>query len=157
MMRLPIVFLVLSLAGTRAKGQQPGLPVRAELHVEFGLHPLRHSLQQPAAPAFRADSDSVYSESDVEEKPVRDSSPMLVYPRLLREAEIEGVVVVEAIIDTLGRAEPTSLRVVQTANPGFNESAKDNVLDTRFRPGRVHGKAVRVLVRLPIRFRLKSH
>jgi TonB family protein len=82
---------------------------------------------------------------------------MLVYPRLLREAEIEGEVMVEAIIDTLGRAEPTSLRVVQTANPGFNEVAEDNVLDTRFRPGRVHGKAVRVLVRLPIRFRLRSH
>lgn len=152
MMRLPIVFLVLSLAGTRAKGQQPAL-----LRVEFGLHPLRHRLQQPTAPVVRVDSDSVYSESDVEEKPVRDSSPMLVYPRLLREAEIEGEVVIEAIIDTLGRAEPTSLRVVQTANPGFNESAKDNVLDTRFRPGRVHGNAVRVLVRLPIRFRLKSH
>src|SRR5262249_54942392 len=98
-----------------------------------------------------------YSESDVQERPIRDSSPMLVYPRLLREAEIEGEVVLQFIVDTLGRVEPTSLQVVQTANPGFNESAKDNVLDTRFRPGRVHGKGVRVLVRLPIRFKLHGH
>ncbi len=139
MTRLAIVFLVLSLAGTRARGQQPAAPA-------LGMH----LITQPRA-------DTVYSESDVEEKPVRDSGPMLDYPTLLREARIEGEVVVEAIIDTLGRAEPTSLRVVQTANPGFNESAKDNVLETRFRPGRVHAKAVRVLVRLPIRFRLKSH
>ena len=68
--------------------------------------------QQPAAP--EVGGDSVYSEADVQEKPERLAGPAPVYPSILRQAEIEGEVIVEAIIDTLGRVEPLSLSVVQT-------------------------------------------
>jgi len=110
--------------------------------------------QQPAAPGVGG--DSVYSEADVQEKPERLGGPRPVYPTLLQQAQIEGAVMVEAIIDTLGHVEPNSMKVVQTANPGFNEPAKRSVLMTRFRPGRQGGKAVRVLVHLPIYFWLKG-
>ena len=78
-----------------------------------------------------------------------------VYPPLLQQAQIEGSVMVEAIIDTLGHVEPNSLKVVQTANPGFNESAKQTVLHSLFRPARVYGKAVRVLIHIPIQYSIK--
>ncbi|MGH7567943.1 MAG: energy transducer TonB [Gemmatimonadales bacterium] len=101
-------------------------------------------------------SDQVYSEAVVEERPERLSSPPVQYPELLRQAGIQGRVLVEAVIDTLGRAEPRSVKVVQSPNPGFNQSAITVVQRSLFRPARVHGRAVRVLIRQPIDFNLQG-
>ena len=84
------------------------------------------------------------------------SGPVLQYPDLLRQAGISGRVLVQAIIDTLGRAEPNSVKVLQSPNPGFDQSAKDYVLKALFRPARVHGRAVRVLIQTPVDFNLKQ-
>jgi len=100
--------------------------------------------------------NEVFMEAIVEEKPAVLSGPQPVYPELLRQAQIQGRVMVQAIIDTLGRAEPSSVKVLQSPNPGFDQSAKGYVLKCLFRPARVHGKAVRVLIQIPIDFRLKQ-
>lgn len=102
-------------------------------------------------------SDAVLSVDVVQEKPERLAGPLPVYPPLLQQAQIEGVVMVEAIIDTLGHVEPNSLKVVQSANPGFNEPAKQSVLHSLFRPARVYGRAVRVLIHIPIQFNMQRH
>ena len=99
--------------------------------------------------------NEVFMEAIVEEKPDRLTSPPLQYPELLRQAGITGRVMVSAIIDTLGRAEPASIKILQSPNPGFDQSAKTLVLKSLFRPARVHGRAVRVLIQLPIDFRIK--
>ena len=100
-------------------------------------------------------SDQVFMESVVEERPELLTRPPLQYPDLLRQAGVQGRVLVSAIIDTLGRAEPASVKVVQSPNPGFDQPAKNMVLKSLFRPARVHGRAVRVLVNLPIDFTIK--
>lgn len=100
-------------------------------------------------------SDQVFMESVVEERPEVLSGPQLQYPDLLRQAAIQGRVLVQAIIDTTGRAEPPSVKVIQSPNPGFDQSAKNYVLRALFRPARVHGRAVRVLINLPIDFKIK--
>lgn len=97
----------------------------------------------------------VFSVDVVQEKPERLAGPPPVYPPLLQQAGIEGTVTVQAIIDTMGRVEPGSIRITQTANPGFNESAKATVLKSLFRPARVYGKAVRVLIQIPIAYTIK--
>jgi TonB family protein len=99
--------------------------------------------------------DAVLSVDVVQEKPERLAGPQPVYPPLLMQAGIEGTVMVQAIIDTMGRVEPTSVKVTQTANPGFNESAKQTVMKSLFRPARVYGKAVRVLIQLPITYTIR--
>jgi TonB family protein len=96
--------------------------------------------------------DAVLSVDEVQEKPERLAGTPPVYPPLLQQAGIEGTVIVQAIIDTMGRVEPNSLRITQTANPGFNESAKQAVSKSLFRPARVYGKAVRVLIQIPISY-----
>lgn len=101
-------------------------------------------------------SDMVFLEAVVEEKPERLAGPPPLYPPLLQQAGMQGRVVVEAIIDTMGRAEPSSLKIVQSPNPGFDQAAKTSVLRSLFRPARVHGRAVRVLVRVPFDFRITS-
>lgn len=100
-------------------------------------------------------SNQVFMESVVEERPEVLSGPQLQYPDLLRQAAIQGRVLVQAIIDTSGRAEPPSVKVIQSPNPGFDQSAKNYVLRALFRPARVHGRAVRVLINLPIDFKIK--
>ena len=101
------------------------------------------------------DAGQVFMESVVEEGPEVLSGPALNYPDLLRQAGVQGRVLVQAIIDTSGRAEPPSVKVIQSPNPGFDQPAKNYVLRALFRPARVHGRAVRVLVNLPIDFKIK--
>ncbi len=93
-------------------------------------------------------------ESVVEDPPEILSAPTLRYPRWLEQAGIEGRVIVQLILDTLGRAEPSSVKVIQTPNAGFDSTAMNYVLRARFKPGTVHGRPVRVLLNLPIDFKL---
>ena len=90
----------------------------------------------------------------VDEPPVLLAGPPLGYPDVLRRTGTTGTVTVQLVIDTLGRAEPGSL-VLQSSHPGFEGAARAYVLGALFRPGRTHGRAVRVLVRLPISFTLR--
>jgi protein TonB len=88
----------------------------------------------------------------VDEPPVMLSHPEPRYPEILRQAGLEGRVVLEAVIDTAGRAEPGAVSVVSASNPLFGDAARQVVLGARFRPGRVAGRAVRVRVRIPVTF-----
>ena len=99
-------------------------------------------------------SDQVYMEAVVEERPELLSGPQPVYPDLLRQAGVQGRVIIQAIIDTTGRAEPASVKVIQSPNPGFDQPARQAVLRALFRPARVHGRAVRVLVNIPYDFKI---
>jgi len=102
------------------------------------------------------DPSGVFNEAVVEERPEVLSAPTPPYPEYLRQAGITGTVTLEGIIDTLGRAEPRSIKVVSTPNAGFNEAAVTTMRKALFRPARVRGRAVRVLIRLPIVFKLEG-
>jgi protein TonB len=91
----------------------------------------------------------------VDEPPEMLSHPEPRYPELLRQAGIEGRVVVEAVLDTAGRAEAGSLRIVTASHPLFAAEAEQVVLASRYRPGRVAGRAVRVRVLVPISFAIR--
>jgi len=97
---------------------------------------------------------AVYRALTVDVAPIMLTHPALEYPALLRSAGVEGVVIVEVVIDSAGVPEPGSLRVVQASHQGFVAAATRAVLGARFRPGRARGKPVRVLIRQPIAFRL---
>ncbi len=93
-------------------------------------------------------ANQVYSTGEVDQLPALVSAPPLDrdYPAILRQADITGRVVLEAVIDTTGRAEPASIQVVQTVNAGFSDPAKRWMAKALFRPARRNGQAVRVLV-----------
>jgi TonB family protein len=94
--------------------------------------------------------DEVYTEAVVDEKPLLLSAPPPPYPALLSEAGIQGRVVLQAVVDTTGRLEPGSLKILQTPNPGFNTPVKQWALKALFRPAMRQGRAVRVYVNLPL-------
>lgn len=101
-------------------------------------------------------TDQPYLESVVEERPEIISHPPLRYPDILRQAGIDGHVVVEAIIDTLGRAERGSIKVLSSTNQLFEQPAKEVVAGSVYKPGRIAGRAVRVRVQIPFNFQVSK-
>jgi protein TonB len=99
-------------------------------------------------------TDQPYMEAVVEERPevIQGTCINPRYPEILRQAGIEGRVTVEFVIDTLGRAERNSLRIINSAHQLFDTPAKEAVLSCRFRAGRIQSRAVRVRVQQPITF-----
>jgi protein TonB len=100
--------------------------------------------------------DQPYLEAVVEERPEVEQGTCIQprYPEILRQAGIEGRVMIEFVIDTLGRAERNSLRVINSAHQLFEAPAREAVLSCRFHPGRIQGRAVRVRVQQPINFQI---
>jgi len=92
-----------------------------------------------------------------EEAPVLLVGPVPRYPELLRQAGIEGRVVLEAIVDTLGRVERGSMTVISGGGyPAFAAAAIEALGASLFRPARMQGRGVRVRVRVPFDFSLAS-
>lgn len=85
-----------------------------------------------------------------------DEPPRLMTSAALRApAGFEGVsgrVVLSFVVDTLGRAEAGSVKVIASSSPVFEQPATAMVLGSRFTPGRNRGLPVRVLVQQPIVF-----
>jgi len=99
--------------------------------------------------------------NDVNDASAVDRAPRIVgravepgYPPALRAAGIEGRVLAEFVVDTLGRAELASLRFPELPDPRFADAVRDAISRTRFSPGEVAGRAVRTRVVLPFDFRL---
>jgi len=84
------------------------------------------------------------------------SGPIPVYPELLRQAGVEGQVVLEARVDSTGRVQRASISVVSATHQAFVEPARQALLATLFRPARVNGRAVPTLVRVPFAFSIRG-
>jgi TonB family protein len=91
----------------------------------------------------------------VDEPPVLLSHPVIRYPEAMRQAGIEGRVLVETVLDSLGRAEPTATHVSLSASEPFDREAMAVVLASRYRAARVNGRAVRVRVVVPVNFSIR--
>ena len=94
--------------------------------------------------------NEVYAEGLVEERPALLSAPAPVYPALLKQAGIQGRVMLPAVIDTTGRVEPASVRIMKSSHPAFDQPTRDWILKALFRPGRLHGRGVRVSIHLVV-------
>jgi len=107
--------------------------------------------QQPAP----ADT-GVVPAAEVERPPelIARSCSEPLYPMMLRAARVEGRVLVQVVVDALGRVEPGSLEIVQSTHSQFNDPARRASLTCRFRPATAGGRLVRVRVHVPIAFRL---
>ena len=76
------------------------------------------------------------------------------YPAPLREAGVQGRVVVQFVVDTTGRAEVDGLQVLESAHPQFLESVREALGRYRFTVGEAAGRKVRTRVQMPFAFAL---
>lgn len=100
--------------------------------------------------------NEVYAEALVDEKPALLSAPPPAYPPLLKQAGIHGRVLLRAIVDTTGRIEPASVKILQSPHPGFDQPTRDWLMKALFRPARMHGQAVRTFINLPVDYSIET-
>lgn len=130
-------------------GPFPGVP---EIPIAMPGSP---TAPLPTGPAPIWWTSDTVPRSVLQEVPVLLQAPIPAYPTRMREAGIEGNVVIEVVVDTLGHAEPGSLRVVSSDHAEFAAPARASIAAAMFRPARVMGRPVRVLVRVPVGFRIR--
>jgi protein TonB len=98
-------------------------------------------------------SDQPYFEFQVE-KPVVPAPGSVAprYPDMLRQAGVEGEVLAQFVVDTTGRAEPGSLKILKSSHDMFVQSVKNALPQMRFIPAEVGGRKVKQLVQQPFSF-----
>lgn len=74
------------------------------------------------------------------------------YPQEAVDQGIEGRMMLSFVVETDGY--PSNIEVLQSLHPLCDSSAVQALRRTRFIPGKQRGEAVRVRMRLPVRFRL---
>jgi protein TonB len=77
------------------------------------------------------------------------------YPPLLRDAGIEGEVRVQFVVDTAGKAEAGSIRILSTSHALFTDAVRKALAKMRFRPAETGSRKVRQIVELPFAFSLR--
>jgi len=97
--------------------------------------------------------DQPYFEFQVE-KPVmaRDGNPAPKYPTLLETSKTTGEVLAQFVVDTAGRVEPGSLRILKSSDALFANSVTNVLPRLHFYAAEVGGRKVRAVVQLPFRF-----
>ncbi len=95
-----------------------------------------------------------FLEAQVDDPPQLISAGPQLFPPAMRAAGIPGKVTMQFVVDVTGHVEPGSLKVLSSSHPAFVEPTKQMLLKSLFKPGKVHGEAVRVLVQQVINFTL---
>jgi len=97
--------------------------------------------------------DQPFSDFQVE-KPVApfpgSGSPR--YPEILLSAGVEGQVLGQFVVDTLGRVESGSFKVIRSDHDLFSAAVEEAVPAMRFFPAEVGGRKVKQLVQQPFIF-----
>lgn len=75
------------------------------------------------------------------------------YTEIAKRIEIEGTVVVEAVVDKQGNIIDAFVK--KSIGGGLDQVALDAVKNTKFHPGKQRGKPVNVRIWIPIKFVLK--
>lgn len=96
---------------------------------------------QPTAAATQRPEEAYPLRALTDRPGILSSAPLRI-PDSLRS--IEGRVVLDFVIDTNGRVAAGSVRILSSSHPGFEAVAREWVVASTYRPGRIDGRAVPV-------------
>lgn len=82
----------------------------------------------------------------------REGNPIPKYPALLESSRMEGSVLVQFVVDTLGHADMQSFKVLESSNELFVQSLEIALPKWRFYPAEAGGRKVKQIVQLPLKF-----
>ena len=100
------------------------------------------------------DLSQVFAEAVVDEVPERLSCPRLQYPRMMQQANLEGQVLLQFVVETNGHVTRETIEVMSSTHRAFEGPGRDMIQRCLFRPGKVGASSVRVLVQMPVVFML---
>lgn len=123
---------------------------RARCVSEF---PVSHdALPEPVSAAV----SPIYFEYQVEKIAIREpGSRKPIYPPALRAALVEGDVLAQFVVDTLGRAVPSTFKVLMSTHGEFATAVQQALPELRFLPAEKGGRKVRQLVQQPFAFAME--
>ncbi len=85
--------------------------------------------------------------------PEKIAAPQPQYTEIARKARIQGVVIVQAIIDKDGNV--TNVKVLKGLPMGLEEAAVEAIKQWRFKPATLNGRPVTVYYNLTVNFKLQ--
>ena len=77
------------------------------------------------------------------------------YPDFLKKMEIEGTVIIQAIIRTNGQVDPSSVRVIKKLHPQLDQAAVEALVASEFSPALYGSRPVRVIMQIPYTFKFR--
>jgi protein TonB len=84
--------------------------------------------------------------------PVKNADVVPIYPVIAKQAHVQGVVILEAVLDARGRVE--SVRVLRSI-PLLDQAAVEAVQQWRFTPALLNGQPVPVVMTVTVNFTLQ--
>ncbi len=78
------------------------------------------------------------------------------YPEMLKSSGVEGEALVQFVVDTTGRAELGSFKVLRASHDAFGAAVRSALPRMRFLPAEIGGRKVRMLVQQPFAFALNK-
>jgi TonB family protein len=96
---------------------------------------------------------SAYLEYEVE-KQVQTAmgSPQPRYPESLKARNVEGEVLMQFVVDTMGRADTSSFKVLRSTHEAFTRAVLTVLPTMRFYPAEIAGRKVKQMVQQPFTF-----
>jgi protein TonB len=99
--------------------------------------------------------DQTYFEFQVEKQVSQIPGSMnLRYPDMLRSANVEGEVLAQFVVDTSGRVERGSIKILKTSHELFTGAVQSALPSARYYPAEIGGRKVKQLVQQPFNFTL---
>jgi protein TonB len=99
------------------------------------------------------DAGAPWLESQVERPALpRSGNPNPTYPPALESSRVEGTVLAQFVVDTLGRADMRTFEVIASTNDLFSASLRAALPQWRFYPAEAGGHKVKQIVQLPLKF-----
>jgi protein TonB len=100
-------------------------------------------------------TDQPYFEFQVEKQvSTAPGSPQPRYPDMLKSANVEGEVLAQFVVDTTGRAEMNTFKVLKSSHELFTQSVRNVLGNMRFYPAEIGGRKVKQMVQQPFTFAL---
>ena len=110
-----------------------------------------------AAHAFAIDpKPRAFLEIEVERPAVLTSRLTVKYPDDLRSRYVSGCVVVQFVVDTTGRADMSTFRVLEASHPEFAQAVREGLPGLRYRPGELGKRKVRQVMEAPFDFAIQA-
>jgi len=107
-------------------------------------------------PNASSDSEKAYSEIEVDSTVALDpSAEGPQYPPALLKAGVQGVVYARFIVDTVGHVDTATMVVLDKPHPDFVAAVRTALVNMKYRPAILRGRAVAQLVEQPFVFRIQ--
>jgi hypothetical protein len=112
------------------------------------------SADQHLYPVARRDANALL-EFQVEKQAAVNGGIRLTYPPALQSQGVGGRVIAQFVVDTTGRAEMGTWKLLESSHELFAWASYDAVRNARFYPAEAGGRKVRQLVQQTLGFRLE--